>query len=97
MTYLHELLGLDPTSPEVQRAEALVESSHALIDDLIQVRKNRGLSRVEVSILMGVPLSAVHDLESYDGDPTLSTIRLYAHAVGAVLSHTVEEQTKENH
>lgn len=90
MSTLHELLGLDPTSPEVLRADLLTENDRRLLDDLVRVRKERGLSQSDVAEKLGVKQPTVADFEAYDSNPTLSRIRRYAHAVGALVSHRVE-------
>lgn len=90
MSTLDELLGLDPTSPEVLRADLLTENDRRLLDDLVRVRKERGLSQSDVAAQLGVKQPTVADFEAYDSNPTLSRIRRYAHAVGALISHRVE-------
>lgn len=90
MTTLHELLGVDPTSPESLRAEFLAENDRALLQALVHVRAENRLTQSEVAARMGVTQPTVADFESHDSNPTLSRIRRYAHAVGALISHRVE-------
>ncbi|MBB1516004.1 helix-turn-helix transcriptional regulator [Tessaracoccus sp. MC1679] len=90
MSTLDELLGLDPTSPEALRADLLVENDQELLDALVRVRKDRGLSQADVAKILGVKQPTVADFEAHDSNPTLSRIRRYAHAVGALISHRVE-------
>lgn len=72
MSTLDELLGLDPTSPEVLRADLLTENNRRLLDDLVRVRKERGLSQSDVAAQLGVKQPTVADFEAYDSNPTLS-------------------------
>ena len=90
MSTLDELLGLDPMSPEVQRADLLAENDQQLLDALVQVRRERGFTQAQVAESMGVKQPTVADFEAHDSNPTLSRIRRYAHAVGALISHRVE-------
>ncbi len=90
MNILDELLGLDPTSQEVLRADFLAENDQALMDALIRVRAERGLTQAHVAKAMGVKQPTVADFEAHDSNPTLSRIRRYAHAVGALVAHRVE-------
>lgn len=89
MTSLHEALGFDPNDPGVLRADALVTNDSMLLDQLIQMRIDKGLSQTEVGRRMGVSQPTVASFEA-QRDPKLSTIRRYAHAVEALVSHTVE-------
>lgn len=89
MTSLHEALGFDPNDPGVLRADALVNNDSMLLDQLIQMRIDKGLSQTEVGRRMGVSQPTVASFEA-QRDPKLSTIRRYAHAVEALVSHTVE-------
>lgn len=89
MISLHEALGLDPPDPGVLRADALVKNDSELLDALIQMRIDKGLSQAEVGRRMGVSQPTVAAFES-QRDPKLSTIRRYAHAVEALVSHSVE-------
>ena len=90
MSTLDELLGLDPTSPEALRADLLAENDQELLDALVRVRRDRGLSQADVAKVMGVKQPTIADFEAHDSNPTLSRIRRYAHAVGALVSHRVE-------
>lgn len=90
MNTLDELLGLDPASPEALRADLLAENDQALLDALVQVRIDRGLTQAQVAAIMGVKQPSIADFEAHDSNPTLSRIRRYAHAVGALIAHKVE-------
>ena len=90
MASLEEMLGLDPQSPEMLRAEFLVSGDRELLRRLVEVRKERGLSQAQVGDLMGVAQPTVAAFEAHDSNPQLSTIRRYAHAVRALIRHEVE-------
>jgi len=71
-------------------AKDLVREQRAFLDDLVGVRKAAGLSQQQVAERMGVSQSAVSLFEHYDANPTLSSIRRYALAVGADLAMGVK-------
>lgn len=87
---LEELLGLDPASPALLRAQLLADNDRALLSALVAIRKERGLAQAQVGELMGVSQPSVADFEAHDANPTLSRIRRYAHAVRAHVVHKVE-------
>ncbi len=60
-----------------------------LLAALIKARQEQGLSQKDVAERMSVAQPTVAGFERHDNDPKLSTIRRYAHAVGATISHTV--------
>ncbi|MET8007965.1 helix-turn-helix domain-containing protein [Nonomuraea glycinis] len=84
------LLGIDPDDPEVQRQSAAVERDMRLIEALVGVRKQLGLTQADVAEKMGRSQPAVSDFERVGGDPRLSTIRRYAFAIGAEVCHVVK-------
>lgn len=65
------------------RADSLVESHADLLTDLVDLRKKHQISQEVVAERMGVSQPTVSAFERYDSNPTLSTIRRYALAVGA--------------
>lgn len=71
------------------RAEQLVESHFELMQSLIELRKKNGLSQEVVGERMGISQPAVAAFEATDSNPTLSSVRRYAHAVGARIVHQV--------
>ena len=85
MNTLEELLGIDPDSPSMRRATQLVENDRALLRRLIQLRGDQGLTQQDVADRMGV----IAKFEAYDSNPTLASIRRYAHAIGALVTHVV--------
>lgn len=90
MTSLEELLGLDPHSPALLRAEMLADNDRELLRTLVEIRRARQLSQRAVGDIMGVSQASVSQFENHDSNPTLATIRRYAHAVGALVAHKVE-------
>lgn len=86
---LDELLGIDRTRPLTQHAARLVQTHQKLMDDLIAVRESSRLTTEEVGQRMGVTSYAVRKLERAVADPCLSTLRRYALAIGAEVSHEV--------
>ena len=95
MNTLEELLGIDPDSPSMQRATQLVENDRALLRRLIQLRGDQGLTQQDVADRMGVTQPTVARFEAYDSNPTLASIRRYAHAIGALIKHVVETASEQ--
>lgn len=84
------VLGIDPSDPVQVLANDLVQADKGLLADLIAVRARRGLTQTDVSERMGISQSAVARIESGERDLHMSTVRRYAHAVRASISHGVE-------
>lgn len=88
MTDLDTLLGIDPDDPEQQLADELTRADYVWVDQLKAMRKHLGMSQEQVARRMGVTSqSVVSDIENLNGDPRLSTLRRYALAIGAAVSH----------
>lgn len=68
------------------RADALYAAQEQLLESLVDLRRSRQISQETVAIRMGVSQPTVSAFERYDANPTLSTIRRYALAVGARLN-----------
>ncbi|MCK2218123.1 helix-turn-helix domain-containing protein [Actinomadura sp. ATCC 31491] len=83
------LLGIDLDDPEVQRENAAIDRDMRLIETLVRIRKERGLTQADVAERMGRSQPAVSDFERLGGDPHLSTIRRYALAIGVEVVHAV--------
>jgi len=76
-----------------RRAVALAKNDYRLLFDLQRLRVAQGLSQKDVAKLLGITQQAVSKFENLDSDPRLSTIRQYAHAIGALVAHTVDQDT----
>ena len=90
MPSLRELLGIDRASATQRRARALVKADRALLRSLVALRKEQGLKQKDIAERLGISQASVASFERYDNDPKLSTVRRYAHAVGALVAHAVE-------
>lgn len=88
MDDLDDLLGLQD-SPSQRRANTLVENDLSMLRTLYHLRVALGLSQDDVAKRLGVTQPAIASFERYDNDPKLSTIRRYAHAIGALIEHHV--------
>lgn len=86
---IFEALGVNDSTPEARLAERLVDADNDLIDKLVEARRRRGLTQVEVGRRMGISQGAVARIESADRDPHLSTLRRYALAIGVRVTHDV--------
>lgn len=79
-----------------ERANQLVQDHDNLLDSLIQMRIDKGLTQELVGDRMGISQPAVAAFESYEANPTLSTIRRYALAVGAIVKTEVLDSATVN-
>ena len=61
--------------------DAIADDQQELVDRLVEVRQELGLSQTEVAARMGTSQSAVARLERGDADVRLSTLRRYAAAL----------------
>lgn len=79
-------------SPDMVRARAkvLAREHRTMRTELVQLRRNAGLTQGDLAERMGVSQQAISKFERYDSDPKLSTARRYANAVGALIEHRVE-------
>lgn len=73
------------------RADVLLEWQERLMESLVKLREHHGLSQAEVASRMGVTQPTVSAFERYDANPTMSTLRRYALAVGARLTGGAED------
>jgi transcriptional regulator with XRE-family HTH domain len=80
---------LPAVSDESRRASKLTRDLRRVIRDLKNIREARGMSASLVADIIGVHRSVVSKFENQIGDPKLSTLLRYAHAVGADLELTV--------
>ena len=69
--------------------QGMLDRRRALINELVKVRKEGGLSQTEVAAYMGTSQSAVARLERGDGDVRLSTLERYAAALGQTVDWQV--------
>lgn len=71
------------------RATALAESDLTMLIELVELRRRGPLTQDDVAELLGVSQQAVSAFERLESDPRLSTIRQYAHAIGALVRHDI--------
>ena len=86
---LANLVGIDLDSPEQRRAAELVRGDREFLAALVKVRKDRGLTQEDVATRLGVTQPTVAAFERHESDPKLSTLRRYAQAVEALVTHVV--------
>lgn len=77
------LLGLDLTDPETAALTAATARDTDLVECLVRIRRDQGLTQAQVAERMECSQPNVSAFERTGGDPHLSTIRRYAAAVGA--------------
>lgn len=80
---------LPAVSDESRRASKLTRDLRRVIRDLKNIREARGMSASLVADIIGVHRSVISKFENQTGDPKLSTLLRYAHAIGADLELTV--------
>lgn len=78
------------------RADSLVDAHEELMRHLIEMRKLHRISQETVAERMNVSQPTVAAFERYDSNPTLSTIRRYALAVGARIQNSVIDDCEEH-
>lgn len=91
MSKLDELLGIDRTMPDDVLGMQLAYAQEKLIDDLIALRKEKGLTQDDVAERMDRSQSNVCKMESLNSNPTLSSLRRYALAIGANITFCVTD------
>ncbi len=62
-----------------------------LIEQLVEIRVNKGLSQQDVADLLGVTQPAIAQLEYVTSNPTINRIKLYALALGVELQLGVKK------
>ncbi len=67
----------------------LAQRRQELMEELVEARRERGLSQTEIAARMGTSQSAVARLERGDLDVRLSTVERYAAAVGRTVDWRV--------
>lgn len=73
------------------RAKILLRQDQNMKAELIELRQKAGLTQLQIAEIIGVSQQAIQKLERYDSDPKMSTLRRYANAVGAIVSHKVDK------
>jgi transcriptional regulator with XRE-family HTH domain len=81
--HIADLLGLDVDDAETASLIQATAGDMDLIERLVQIRRDQGLTQRDVAERMGRSQPNVSAFERTGGDPHLSTIRRYAVAVGA--------------
>ena len=91
---LERAAGLDPDRQDSRLRRQLAEADDELIERLVQMRKDKGLTQKVVAERMKRDVAAVSNFERLRADPHLSTIRRYAAAIGASITHGVDDADK---
>lgn len=80
--------GLYEQGVECQQPENIEKYKQILIDELIQARKNAGLSQKQLEIISGVAQPCIARMETGNTDPKLTTILKMLEPLGLTLSIT---------
>lgn len=86
---LKNRLGVDPSSRETRRAKVLASNDLEFLASLVDLRRAQNISQGELAEKLGISQATIAAFERTDNDPKLSTIRRYAHGVGALVVHRV--------
>ncbi|KAA0910536.1 helix-turn-helix domain-containing protein [Pusillimonas sp. ANT_WB101] len=73
-------------NPEVNTEYERLHDEFALIDQLIAMRSQAGLTQEQVAVRMNTQKSNISRLERGNGNPSWATLVKYAHACGFSLS-----------
>ena len=73
-------------NPEVKAEYDKLEEEFSLVDTLISMRCQAGLTQEEIAQRMGTQKSNVSRLERSGANPSWNTIQRYAHACGFAIS-----------
>lgn len=95
MASLFEELGLENETDSQRLARELADDHLELIAALRAVREHLELSQAELGARIGVSQATVSAFESGESEPRLSTIRRYAHALGANVKTSVTHEGTE--
>ncbi|QDP44161.1 helix-turn-helix DNA binding domain protein [Gordonia phage JuJu] len=93
---LEAAAGIDHESDDERLRNELAEADDQLLEDLVQLRKDKGLTQAMVAARMGRDKAAVSNFERLSADPHLSTVRRYAAAIGARVSHQVTDSESDS-
>ena len=77
-------------------AIALADAELDMLADLVKMRRAKGLTQDDVAAAIGRNKSAISRFERLDSDPRLSTVRRYARAIGALITHKVTDFQSSN-
>lgn len=83
---LAEILGIDLENPADASAVDMEETRQRLLDQLVEIRKSRGMTISSVAKELGISRQAASKIERGSRDPRLSTLIRYAMAVSAHIS-----------
>lgn len=81
MSEFREFLEEQLQDPEFRKEWDALEPEFAIVQALIDTRKNAGLTQKQLSERTGITQSDISKLESGDGDPSLKTLKRLAAAM----------------
>lgn len=76
------LANIEAEDPGVRDAREDLAAIHELLDQLVELRRELGLSQKDVADSMGVRQPTISQFETESSDPKLSTLQRYARALG---------------
>jgi transcriptional regulator with XRE-family HTH domain len=92
---LFQLLGTDAHDARVRAAVEDAADAERLVDTLVEMRAEQGITQADLAGRMQTTQSAVSKFERAGGDPRLSTLQRYARAVNARLRWVVSTSAQE--
>lgn len=91
MSILDKLFPERRSDPRQVLSDELVRQTNGAMRDLVHLRETKDIKQREVAERMGISRSAVAQLERYDANPTLSSLRRYALAIDALIEIGVSD------
>ena len=85
MSEFREFLDEQLQDPEFRKEWDALEPEFAIVQTLIDARKNVGLTQKQLSERTGIAQSDISKLESGDGNPSLKTLKRLAAAMDMTL------------
>jgi predicted transcriptional regulator len=82
MTDWHKMLEEDLKNPEFKAEWEKLQPERAILQALIEARKETGLSQKELSKRSGIHQGDISKLENGNANPSLKTLRKLADALG---------------
>jgi len=85
MSEWHEFLEEQLKDPEIRSEWDVMEPEFAIIQAMIDTRKNIGLTQQQLSERTGIALRDISKLENGDANPSLKTLKRLASAMNMTL------------
>ena len=85
MSEWQEFLGEQLKKPEIRAEWDALEPEFAIVQAIVDARKNAGLTQKQLSERAGIAQSDISKLETGEGNPSLKTLKRLASAMDMIL------------